>query len=455
VWDMIPSLRSCVDTLAPAFTQPSFVSNCHLLLAWVMCLGKHSLLRVGENTRPQDPPDHSARHGLDCYYNFFERSSWEPRALAYRVAVLILTRLSFTGCITLLVDDTLAHKRGKSVWGLGWWRDAVASTRKRVATASGHNWVVMAVAFCVPGTSRVILALPLLARLHLPGKGQPSCATLAKDMLDEVTGWFPGREFTLVADGAYACKEMLLGDFPHPVVRFVGRMRGDAAVYDPKVPRQKKGKRGRKPSKGPRLPSPKEAASKADRKRAGSGDWLWQTVSVTIYGTVRTLQAVSYVAVWPRVLGLRAIQIVVVRDPEGRMDDVYLFTTDTGASLAWLIEQFSWRWSIEVLFRASKQVMQIEAPQHYCQESVEKVAPWVWGMQSVLTVWYLTVGQELPQARQMRQRMGPWDSEFSLRHMIQVLQRATLDATIQPNSASQPQLREMIQTLQNWALLAA
>jgi hypothetical protein len=453
VWEMIPSLRSCVDTLAPAFTQPSFASNCHLLLAWVMCLGKHTLCRVAHNDQPESLPDHSKRHGLDTYYNFFERSSWMPKDLAHRVALLILTRLSFTGCITLLVDDTLAHKRGKSVWGLGWWRDAVASTKKRVATASGHNWVVIAVAFCVPGTSCVILALPLLARLHLPGKGQPSCAMLAKEMLDEILGWFPGREFTLVADGAYACKEML-GDFPKPV-RFVGRMRGDAAVYDPKVTRQKEGKRGRKPKKGPRLPSPRDAAKKADRKRTEAGDWLWQAVEVTIYGTQRTLQAVSYVAVWPRVLGLVAIRIVVVRDPEGRMDDVYLFTTDQSASLEWVIEQFSWRWSIEVLFRASKQVMQIEAPQHYCQESVEKVAPWVWSMQSVIMVWYLTGGSELPQAQQMRARMGPWDSEWSLRHVIQVLQRATLDVTIQPNSASQPQLREIIQTLQNWALLAA
>jgi hypothetical protein len=453
VWDMIPSLRCCVDTLAPAFTQPSFASNCHLLLAWVMCLGKHTLFRVGHTRHPQQPPDHSQRHGLDTSYNFFERSSWMPEDLAYRIAVLILTRLPFTGRITLLVDDTLAHKRGETVWGLGWWRDAVASTRKRVATASGHNWVVMAVAFCVPGTSRVILALPLLARLHRPGKGQPSCADLANEMLGLVAGWFPGREFTLVADGAYACKEML-GDFPKPV-RFVGRMRGDAAVYDPRVPRQKKGKRGPKPKKGPRLPSPRDAARKADRKRAGSGGWLWQAVEVTIYGSQRTLLAVGCQAVWPRVLGLVPIQIVVVRDPEGRMDDVYLFTTDLGASREWVIERFPWRWPIEVLFRASKQVLQIEAPQHYCQESVEKVAPWVWGMQSVITVWYLCDGRDLPQAQQVRQRMGPWDSEYSLRHMIQVLQRATLDATIQPNSASEPQLREFIQTLQNWALLAA
>jgi hypothetical protein len=453
VWDMIPSLQSCVDCLGPAFTQPSSATSCRLLLAWVMCLGKHSLSRVGHNDHPQQPPDHSGPHGLDAYYNFFERSSWLPKDLAYRIAVLILTRLSFSGTITLLVDDTLAHKRGKCVWGLGWWRDAVASTRKRVATASGHNWVVMAVAFRVPGTSCVILALPLLARLHLPGKGQPSCPRLAKEMLDLVTAWFPGREFTLVADGAYACKEML-GEFPQGV-RFVGRMRGDAAVYDPRVPVPKKGKRGRKPTKGPRLPSPRDAAGKADRKRTGVGDWLWQAVAVTIYGTRRTLQAVSYQVVWPRVLALRPIRIVVVRDPEGRMDDVYLFSTDVGASPEWVISQFSWRWSIEVLFRGSKQVLQIEAPGHYCRQSVEKLAPWVWGMQSVIMVWYLTAGQDLPQAVQMRQRMGPWNSEFSLRHMIQVLQRATLEATIQPNSASEPQLRELIQTLQNWALLAA
>ena len=82
-------------------------------------------------------------------------------------------------------------------------------------------------------------------------------------------------------------------------------------------------------------------------------------VTDRVLGSQRTLLAVSYQAVWPRVLGLVPIRVVVVRDPEGRMDDVYLFTTDLGASLVWVIEQFSWRWSIEVLFRASKQVMQI------------------------------------------------------------------------------------------------
>jgi len=189
---------------------------------------------------------------------------------------------------------------------------------------------------------------------------------------------YPDRRFTLVGDGAYASKA-LLADLPERVT-FVGRLRGDAAVYDPRLPKAKKGKRGRKAKKGPRLPSPKQAAQKADRKRTDSGEWLWETVSVCVYGQERALRAVSYEVVWPHVLGSRRIKIVVVRDPSGKMDDIYLFTTDLEAKAAWVIVLFAWRWSIEVLFRSSKQILDIEAPQHWCQASVEKVAPWVWSM---------------------------------------------------------------------------
>jgi len=418
-----------------------------------MCLGRHTLRRVAANAHPDRVPDHSQRHGLDSYYNFFERSAWTPQRLAHGVGVLIVTRLKFFGVLTLLVDDTLAHKRGKSVWGLGWFRDAVASTKKRVATASGHNWVVLAVAVCLPFTNVPILALPLLARLHLPGSGQPSSADLARELLGEVLSWWPQRRFTLVGDGAYATKG-LLGELDARVT-FVGRLRGDAAVYDPRVPPAKPGRRGPKAKKGPKLPKPKEAAAKADRKRTATGDWVWQEVDVAVYGCARSLKALAYEVVWPTVLGYRALQVVVVRDPSGQMRDCYLFTTDLQARLSWVITQFAWRWAIEVLFRASKQVMDLEAPQQWSQESVEKVAPWVWSMQSVVMVWYITAGYESAEAAELRGRMGPWDSEWSLRHMLQVLRRAILNATIDPDSANEAELRDMVQTLKNWVNLAA
>ena len=453
MWTMIQSLEPVVDELRPAFTQPSYGSACELLLAWVMCLGKHTLRRVGQTAQPEVVPGHPGRHGLDGYYNFFARSAWTPAGLAYRVAVLVLTRLKLFGTITLLVDDTLAHKRGRSVWGLGWFRDACASTHKRVATAPGHNGVVLAVAYCLPFSGVPVLALPLCARLHRPGKGQPSCPALAREMLAEVLLWFPGKRFTLVGDGAYASKK-LLADLDERVT-FVGRLRGDAALFDPRVPAARPGTRGPKAKKGPRLPSPKEAARKADRKRLDAEPWLWQAVEVFVYGCARCLRVVAYEALWPTVLGPRRARVVVVRDPSGRMRDCYLFSTDLSAGDAWVITQFAWRWSIEVLFRGSKQVLDIEAPQHWCRESVQKLAPWVWSVQSVIMVWYVTAGHALPEAQELRGRMGEWDSEWSLRHMVQVLRGATLNATINPNCADEAELRDMVETLKKWANLAA
>src|SRR5437868_15401734 len=192
MWHMIPSLEAVVQALAPAFTDPSFLSYCQLLLGWLMCPGNHNLYRVGQTLGADEDFCRAERHGLDRYYNFFSRSGWSVSGLAHRVALLIVTRLRVSGTLYLVVDDTLLHKRGLKVWGLGWFRDAVASTKKRVATASGHNWVVLGLAIPIPLCPSHILCLPLLARLRLPGKGQPSCVDLARQMLLQVQAWFPG-----------------------------------------------------------------------------------------------------------------------------------------------------------------------------------------------------------------------------------------------------------------------
>jgi hypothetical protein len=423
------------------------------LLSWLMCPGAHTIYRVSQTMHADEEHVGADRHPFDRCYNFFSRSAWTVSGLAYRVAIFAVTRLQMRGPLHLIVDDTLLHKRGQHVWGLGWFRDAVASTRKRVATASGNNWVVLGLAVPIPGCPGRILCLPLLARLHLPGKAQLSCAALAGQMLREVQTWFPDRSLILVGDGAYACKTVL-ATLPAGVV-FVGRMRGDAALYDPRPVRVVAGRRGRKPKKGPRLLSPKAAAATADRKRHGQGPWRWQAVTATVYGKSRTLRTLAYTVLWPSVSGLRPVQVVVVRDPDGKMSDAYLVTTDLNATAAWVIETFARRWSIEVLFRSSKQVLEIEDPQHWCRQSIEKLAPWVWLMQSVITVWYLSDGRDLPEAQAARENMGSWDSEWSLRHMLKVLRGATLDKTINNLSAAETDVQQIIQTLKTCVNLAA
>jgi len=396
----ISSLDPILQCLLPVFTQPSFQTHIEVLLGWVMCLGKRTEYGVFQTIHADTPVSRKERHPFDRFYNFFSRSAWTVHDLAHEVAVAIVVWLNPRGLLYLVVDDTLLHKRGKLVYGLGWFRDAVASTAKRVATASGNHWVVVGLAIPIPGTSK-IYCLPIHAMLHVAGKNQKSEATLAKEMLRDLLGWFPDRKLVFIGDGAYSTKN-LLADLDARVT-YVGVMRADAAIYNPIVPKQSKSKRGPKPGKGPRLPNPKEAVKKADGNRRGQGPWTWRTIKAKAYGVTRKLQVLSFQA---------------------------------------------------VAFKASKQVMKIQAPQHWCQQSIEKLSPWVWLMQSVISLWYITEGRKLPQARAARRRFGAWDTEWSLLHMLRILRAAILEKTINPRSATKADLHQLLDDLENYLHLA-
>jgi hypothetical protein len=452
MWKILPSLQPFVEQFRCIFTAPSYVTHCAILLGWIMCLGPRTLFRVFLSSSPAKLHDFAGPHGQDTSYNFFERSAWSTSDLFYRLAHFVFTNLSFCKVIKLAVDDTLFHKRGIHVWGKGWFRDAVASTKKRVATASGHNWVVLAVVFEVP-LLPVVLALPIMARLHRSDDG-PTCAQLAREMVIDLMQRFPDRTFLLLGDGGYSNCEMLedlkgLGK----QIDYIGRIRSDAALYDPKVPEQPKSKPGPKPEKGPRLPTPKEVAKRAVPV-GQEGEYQWQEVKVCAYGKERLLLACAFLALWPYVLGNRLIRVVVVRDPEGELEDCYLIATDLELSVLAIIRNFSLRWAIEVMFKASKQVMDIEDPHHFCKESVEKVAPWVLALQTLICVWYMVAGHKEPEAQELRDHMGEWDTEWSLKNMMRVLRRAILNALIKANSGSEPEMRELLEALKNWAHLA-
>ena len=113
-----------------------FVTQQAIFLGWMMCLGKHTEFRVFEASLGQRV-SRTRRHPFDRFYNFFSRSAWTVQSLAHQVCVLVVLRLCPEGILYLVVDDTLLHKRGLKVYGLGWFRDAVASTAKRVFPAPG------------------------------------------------------------------------------------------------------------------------------------------------------------------------------------------------------------------------------------------------------------------------------------------------------------------------------
>ena len=172
------------------------------------------------------------------------------------------------GWLHLVVDYTLLSKHGKHVYGLGWFRDAAASTPKRTVISSGNHWVVMGLAIRIPGTNK-IFCLPIHAKLHISGKGQPGEATLARQMLDDVLAWFPERKLVFIGDGAYSAK-YLLGNL-NPRVTHVGVMRGDAALYGPHPPKQRKANAGRSRVKVLACPARARPSKRRIAVRAGRG----------------------------------------------------------------------------------------------------------------------------------------------------------------------------------------
>ncbi len=451
MWPFVPSLLGVLQGLSVVFTQPSLITHGEIVIGWLMCLGQRTEFRVFESIFG-GRVSRQRRHPFDRFYNFFSRSAWNVRDLAHQVAVQLVVGLKLRGELHLIVDGTLLHKSGKHVFGIGWFHDPVASTKKRVATALGNKWVVLGLAVPIPGTEK-IFCLPIHAMLQSPGKGQPGESCLARQMLADVLQWFPDRKLLLVGDGGFSAKN-LLHDLDERV-RYVGLMRGDAALHDTERARRPKNQPGPKPKYGPRLPAPREIAKRADRARSKKGRWQWKTIEVHAYGQMRKFQVCALQAVWPKVLGPRPIQVVVCRALEQGYGEVYLYTTDLNAKPEWVVDTYARRTAIESLFKSSKQVLEIQKPQHWCQASIEKLAPWVWLMQSLVAYWYLTDGRHLPEARTARRELGAWETEWSYRHMLRLLRRLTIRAAINATSHKNRDLQQLAEHLENYLYLAA
>jgi hypothetical protein len=77
------------------------------------------------------------------------------------------------------VDDTLARKSGRHIWGADMHHDPLRSTRARPFFSFGHNWVVFSLHVCFPFAPQKHWALPILMRLYrkrekhklAPGRG--------------------------------------------------------------------------------------------------------------------------------------------------------------------------------------------------------------------------------------------------------------------------------------------
>jgi len=370
----------------PCFTQPSGESFLALAAAWALAVGPRTVTNLVRTMGRRASKSH------DAFQYFFSGAVWAMDE-AWRILfdLILASRLiDRDAVIELAGDDTLVHHSGRRIFGAGMFRDAVRSTKKRVAYACGHNWVILCVIVPVPFCPSVFLSLPVCARLRpKPPKIQGrrkretgvtrTTVELLAEMAAWVASWASERCFRLVGDGAYAC---LAARLPEKMT-LISRLRKDAALYGPPPARRRK-KPGRPRRKGPRLPTPAQ--------RAKSSRLTWQKTEVLLYGECVERLLHSYEAYWYDVCSEAPIQIVIVRDPDGKHDDEFFFSTDRALSPKAVVEGYGHRWSQEVVHREAKQQMGIDDPQARRQPAVERQAPFCLLILSMVKLWYLTVG---------------------------------------------------------------
>ena len=232
---------------AGVFTAPGYRLFCDLMTGWVLTPGRHTITRV------LTLADTDGRRAHDAYHRFVRAGRWATARLWRVLTVHAVALTCPDGVVELLVDDTLAHKSGRTVAGAGSFRDAVRSTSKRVVYAWGLNVVVVCLRVDPPWGGTPI-ALPLNLRIRAKKNGKKT-TELAAEMVAEIAGWLPDRRFHLTGDGAYAC----LAGAALPHTHLTARLRRDAALYQPAPPRT--GRRGRPRARGARLGKPPELAA--------------------------------------------------------------------------------------------------------------------------------------------------------------------------------------------------
>jgi hypothetical protein len=393
------------------FSQPSFRNFVFLVEGWIVA-GMRGMTSTALAVHKALP-----KH-FGSYYRFFSQGAWCADALGAALLALVVP-FAPRGPLVVAVDDTLARKTGKHIWGANMHHDPLAWLPN--ALAFGHNWVVLAIVIRVPLVQRHV-AVPVFWRLYRSKKtrtgktgrgkrerkslGATSAKThrtrpeLAVELLQVLRKALGNeRSVRVVGDSAYGGKSVTRR-LPENTV-CISRLPMNAALYALAPPRCP-GQRGCPRKKGARLNSPQQMTGDSTR---------WRTCSVWLYGKNVTVHYKDRVALWYNSTRNAPLRIVVVRDPKGRRRDDAFFSTDPGLPIKTILETYAQRWSLEVAFRDTKQQLGFERSQARTQKAVQRTGPFAFAVYTITVAWFCRIGHHryptLPIMPWYRHKRGP------------------------------------------------
>jgi hypothetical protein len=367
------------DTFAPVLTRPGFANLVVIATGWVLTRGPHAVTEALVQTGV------AGRRHHEAFHRFFSRGTWDPDRLGLWVWWRLKSTFNIAGVVRIVIDDTLAAKKGPGVFGIGSHLDAVRSTKRRKVFCFGHCWVVLCVLVSIPFSTRT-WALPVLFRLY---RTEKDCARqgvprrkkteLAREMIDVFCSWVEDLRIELSADSAY-CNDTVTRGLPERVVLF-GAMRPDAVLTEPPSAVDHNGKGGRPRKRGQLLRKPQQLAR--------DGRTPWSTTEAVLYGRKKTVRFKTVCAQWYRATGTRLVRIIVVATDSDALPYRVFLCFDTKLEVRKVLETYAGRWGIEVFFRDAKQLLGFADSQARKEAAVLRVAPLVGLLYSTLVIWFV------------------------------------------------------------------
>lgn len=370
------AIISVLSLFASLFSKPVWGHVQVLLTGAILCQGPHTVAAI---LRVMGLAGSWTFHK---YHRVLSRAKWSGLQGA-KILLGLLVGLAQTAGVPLLlgIDETIERRKGKKIKAKGKYRDAVRSTQSVVVKCYGLKWIGLMMLIPLPWSKRY-WALPFLTLLAPSGQaneraGKPHKTTVEWTIrgVNVVSRWLSYAAWTLVGDGAYA-SVVLAHACVTSNVTLVSRLRLDARRHDFPEP-QPKGKRGRKPKKGKRLPKLGELASDPNQP--------WQEAEIAWYGGERKRRKLlSGVCLW-HTNGQEPVKIcwVLSVDPEGNDKPEAFFSTDVALVPERIVEIFVLRWNVEVTFEEVRRHLGVETQRQWSDRAIARTTPVLMGLFSL------------------------------------------------------------------------
>jgi FOG: Transposase len=432
--DFVTSFAFMLQQVAFTMTRPTFRNFVDLLVGWTFAPRRTVTGMINAASL------HDRHHSI--FHRVFSKATWSLDFVGLAVFNLFQPFLG-KHVIWLVLDDTLARKRGKKVYGAGMHHDPLISSRNCKLVNWGHNWIVLCVLIRFPLWPNRPFALPVLFRLYLNEgtsakleRVHRTRPELAVELLKKLCEWCPRRQFHVLADSTYGGKSVLK-NLPKNC-DLTSRLKLNAWIFD--EPPMQQGQRGRKRIKGGRLPSPNEMLKQRAKRK-----------TIKIYGRKESVRICDCRGRL-RHVPTRPVRVVAVESLKGKRRCEAFYSTNVNAKAVQILTWYSWRWSIEVMFHDTKTYLGFEQPQGWTRKAVERTAPIAMLLYSMIVIWFVQYGY-----RSYRPVQNSWyrKQHASFSDMLSTLRVASVREKLFALSPKTLDSQKIIETLESFVQLAA